>query len=161
MKTLKIAKDITLIVSAIGFALTAVLSIYFQTSFQTVTSRSMTPAIKAGDMVVTRQVPTEELRARDVVILPLPDANGLYFSHRIFTLRDENGGVVVRTKGDANPKPDSWELKITSDEVPKVMAVIPTAAIFDGPIERKWIYYGLFYGGALLALYGAWRLLKR
>ena len=57
MKTLKIAKDITLIVSAIGFALAAVLSFYFQTSFQTVTSRSMTPAIKAGDMVVTRQVP--------------------------------------------------------------------------------------------------------
>ena len=69
--------------------------------------------------------------------------------------------MIVSTKGDANPKVDSWELKITSADVPKVMAVIPTALIFNGPIERKWIYYGLFYGGALLGLYGSWRLVKR
>ena len=161
MKTFKIVKDLALAVSAIGFVIAAIFAFYFQTSFQTVTSRSMEPSIKAGDMVLTRQVPAEDIQMRDVVILPLPDADGLYFSHRIVGIKKQSGDVIVATKGDANPKPDSWELKITSGDVPKVMAVIPTALIFNGPIERKWIYYGLFYGGALLGLYGSWRLVKR
>jgi signal peptidase I len=161
MKTFKVVKDVVLAVSAIGFVIAAILAFYFQTSFQTVTSRSMEPSIKAGDMVVTRQVPAKDIEMRDVVILPLPDADGLYFSHRIVGIKKQSGDVIVATKGDANPKPDSWQLKITSGDVPKVMAVIPTALIFNGPIERKWIYYGLFYGGALLGLYGSWRLVKR
>lgn len=137
------------------------MSFYFQTSFLTITSRSMEPTIQAGDMVLTRQISTQEIRSRDVVILPVPDALGVNYSHRVVSVRKAENSVAVTTKGDANPKPDSWELNITSSEVPKVMAVIPTAFIFDGPIERKWIFYGLFYGGALLALYGAVRLLKR
>lgn len=79
-------------------------------------------------------------------------------------VKKDTSGVAVTTKGDANPKPDSWELNIlniTSEKVPKVMAVIPTAPIFNGPMERKWIYYGFFYGGAILGLYGSWRLVKR
>ena len=160
MKTFKVVKDVALAASAIGFVIAAIFAFYFQTSFQTVTSRSMEPSIKAGDMVLTRQVPAKEIQMRDVVILPLPDADGLYFSHRIVGIKKQSGDVIVSTKGDANPKPDSWELKITSGDVPKVMAVIPTALIFNGPIERKWIYYGLFYGGALLGLYGSWRLVK-
>ena len=67
----------------------------------------------------------------------------------------------MKTQGDANPNPDKWELAITSEDASKVVAVIPTAKVFNGPVERKWIYYGLFYGGALLALYGAWRLVKK
>ena len=161
MKTFNVLKDVALAASAIGFVIAAIFAFYFQTSFQTVTSRSMEPSIKAGDMVLTRQVPAEDIQMRDVVILPLPDADGLYFSHRIVGIKKQSGDVIVATKGDANPKPDSWELKITSGDVPKVMAVIPTALIFNGPIERKWIYYGLFYGGALLGLYGSWRLVKR
>ena len=121
----------------------------------------MEPTISAGDMVLTRQVPAKEIRTRDVVILPVPDAPGFNYSHRVVAVKKEADGVVVTTKGDGNPKPDSWELMITSKEVPKVISVIPTAIIFGGPIERKWIYYGLFYGGAILGLYGSWRLVKR
>jgi signal peptidase I len=161
MKTLRVIKDVTLAVTAIAFVMGAVLSFYFQTSFLTVTSRSMEPTISAGDMVLTRQFPAKEIRARDVVILPVPDAPGFNYSHRVIAIKKEADGVVVTTKGDGNPKPDSWELKITSEEVPRVLSVIPTAPIFNGPIERKWIYYGLFYGGAVLGLYGSWRLLKR
>ncbi len=161
MKTLRVIKDVTLAVTAIAFVMGAVLSFYFQTSLLTVTSRSMEPTISAGDMVLTRQFPAKEIRARDVVILPVPDAPGFNYSHRVIAIKTEKDGVVVTTKGDGNPKPDSWELMITSKEVPKVISVIPTAIIFDGPIERKWIYYGLFYGGAVLGLYGSWRLVKR
>ena len=161
MRTLNAVKDITLVVSAILFASSAMLAIHFQSGFLTITSRSMEPTIKAGDMVLTRLIPTSEIRNRDIVVLPLPEDKRIRYSHRVVSIERKAGNTFVRTKGDANPNPDAWTLGIEAKEVTKVMAVIPTAAILNGPIDRRWIYYGLFYGGALLALYGAWRLLKK
>ena len=161
MRVTRIIRDIFLIATAFLTLVLAVFTIYWQSSFLTITSRSMEPTIKAGDMVVTKQISTKEIKVRDVIVLPLPDVEGLRFSHRVVSVRNQADDVVVKTKGDGNPNPDSWELLIEGEEVPKVMAVIPTAPILNGPIERKWIYYGLLYGGAILGLYGSWLLLKR
>jgi signal peptidase len=161
MRKLNAVKDITLVVFAILFATSAILSIYFQAGFLTITSRSMEPTIKAGDMVLTRLIPTSEIQNRDIVVLPLPEDKSIRYSHRVISIERKAGNTFVRTQGDANPNPDQWTLGIEGKEVTKVMAVIPTAAIFSGPIDRRWIYYGLFYGGAILGLYGSWRLLKR
>ena len=161
MRAFKVMSDVVIAVLALVFVTAAVFSFHFQTSFLTITSISMEPTIKAGDMVVTKQISTKEIKVRDVIVLPLPDVEGLRFSHRVVSVRNQADDVVVKTKGDGNPNPDSWELLIEGEEVPKVMAVIPTAPILNGPIERKWIYYGLLYGGAILGLYGSWRLLKR
>lgn len=161
MRAVRLIKDITFAVTTLLFVLAAVFSVYFQTGFLTITSRSMEPTIKAGDMVLTRMISTKEIQPRDIVVVPLPENENLRYSHRVISV-DQNGGeIVVKTQGDANPTPDKWELAITSQDATKVIAVIPTAKVLNGPIERKWIYYGLFYGGALLALYGAVRLLKR
>ena len=161
MKPIRVFRDVVLALTAVSLAIAAGLSIYFQLSFLTITSRSMEPTISAGDMVLTRPIPVAEIRSRDVVVLPVPDVEGLRYSHRVMSVTREFDDVVVTTKGDANPKPDAWTLQITSQEVPKVIAVIPTAPILNGPIERKWIYYGLFYGGAALGLYASWMLVRR
>jgi signal peptidase I len=161
MKPIRVFRDVVLALTAVSLAIAAGLSIYFQLSFLTITSRSMEPTISAGDMVLTRPIPVAEIRSRDVVVLPVPDVEGLRYSHRVMSVTREFDDVVVTTKGDANPKPDAWTLQITSQEVPKVVAVIPTAPILNGPIERKWIYYGLFYGGAALGLYASWMLVRR
>ena len=161
MKLIRVFRDVTLALTAISLAIAAGLSIYFQLSFLTITSRSMEPTISAGDMVLTRPIPAAEIRSRDIVVLPVPDAEGLRYSHRVISVKKDLNDVVVNTKGDANPKPDAWTLQITSKEVPKVLAVIPTAPILNGPIDRKWIYYGLFYGGAALGLYASWVLVRR
>jgi signal peptidase len=161
MKPIRVFRDVVLALTAVSLAIAAGLSIYFQLSFLTITSRSMEPTISAGDMVLTRPIPVAEIRSRDVVVLPVPDGEGLRYSHRVMSVTREFDDVVVTTKGDANPKPDAWTLQITSQEVPKVVAVIPTAPILNGPIERKWIYYGLFYGGAALGLYASWMLVRR
>lgn len=154
-------KDLTLAISALILVVSAILSIYLQTGFLTITSRSMEPTINAGDMVLTRIIPTSEIKKRDIVVLPLPEDKNIRYSHRIVSVERSGVKTIVKTQGDANPNPDQWTLEVTSQDVTKVVGVIPTARIFSGPIERKWIYYGLFYGGALLALYGAWRLLQR
>ena len=161
MRAIKVIKDITLASTALLFVLMAIFSIYYKAGFVTITSRSMEPTIQAGDMVLTRMISTEEIQPRDIVILPLPEDKSIRYSHRVISVKKSGDEVVVKTQGDANPNPDEWELAITSQEATKVVAVIPTAKVFNGPIERKWIFYGLFYGGALLALYGAVRLLKR
>ena len=161
MNTVRLIKDITFAATALLFVLAAIFSVYFQTGFLTITSRSMEPTIKAGDMVLTRMISTKEIEPRDIVVLPLPEDKNIRYSHRVISVKESGGEVIVKTQGDANPNPDKWELAISSDDVTKVVAVIPAAKVLNGPIERKWIYYGLFYGGALLALYGAWRLLKK
>jgi signal peptidase len=161
MRGVKLLRDFTLVVVALISVVGAVLAFYFHAGFFTITSRSMEPTIKAGDMVLTRLAPIDEIQMRDVVVLPVPENPALRYAHRIIAIEKKGDELQVRTKGDANPQPDSWNMVVKSKEVTQVLAVIPTAKIFSGPIERKWIYYGLFYGGALLALYGAWRLVKK
>jgi signal peptidase I len=161
MRTVRLIKDITFATTALLFVLAAIFSVYFRAGFLTITSRSMEPTIKAGDMVLTRMIPTKDIQSRDIVVLPLPENKNMRYSHRVISVKESGGDLVVKTQGDANPNPDKWELAITSEDASKVVAVIPTAKVFNGPVERKWIYYGLFYGGALLALYGAWRLVKK
>lgn len=153
--------DASLAVSATLLGLAAISAFYFQTSFVTVTSRSMEPTIKAGDTLLARQISTSDINRNDIVILPYPDVEGLRYTHRVTSVKNDSGEIFVTTKGDANPKPDSWTLQITSEKVPKVIAVIPTEAIFTGPIERRWIFYGFLYGGAALGLYASWRLVRR
>lgn len=102
----------------------------------------MEPTIKAGDMVVTRLIPLKNIATRDIVVLPLPESPSIRYAHRIISVERGDAGVNLKTKGDANPNPDSWNLEVRSKKVTQVMAVIPTARIFSGAIERKWIYVG-------------------
>jgi signal peptidase len=161
MRGVKLLRDFTLVVVALISVVGAVLAFYFHAGFLTITSRSMEPTIKAGDMVLTRLAPIDEIQMRDVVVLPVPENPALRYAHRVIAIEKKSNGFQVKTKGDANPNADSWNMVVKSRDVTEVLAVIPTAKIFSGAIERKWIYYGLFYGGALLALYGAWRLVKK
>ena len=154
-------RDGALAIFALIFAVGAICAIYFHAGFVTITSRSMEPTINAGDMVLTRIVPANQVKVRDVLVLPVPENEALRYSHRIVSLQRSREGLAIKTKGDANPQVDSWNMEITSPEVTKVMAVMRTAPIMNGPISRSTIYCGLFYGGAALGLFGAWRLVRR
>jgi signal peptidase I len=161
MKAVAVVRDTLLVAIALIVALGAVLAIYFGAGFLTITSRSMEPTFSAGDMVLTRMIPANQVKVRDVLVLPVPEKKVLRYSHRVVSLQRTNEGLQVTTKGDANPLPDAWKVEISSDKVTKVISVIRTAPIFSGPISRSMIYYGLFYGGAVLAFFGAWRLVRR
>ncbi len=104
--------------------------VYFQSSLLVVTSRSMEPTFKAGDTLLTTSIPTSKIGKSDVLVLPVPNLEGLRFSHRVIEVSRELTGTVIKTQGDANPTPDSWTLNITDQQVPRVVAVIPTSFIF-------------------------------
>ncbi|WP_043993421.1 signal peptidase I [Leifsonia xyli] len=69
----------------------------------TVMSGSITPAIRAGDLVVIRPVSAGQLRAGQVVQFDDPDNPGRLRLHRLVKIQ----GDTLTTKGDANAHSDS------------------------------------------------------
>lgn len=67
-----------------------------------VLSGSMEPAIRTGDVVLTREVPAAQLRPGQVLLAD--GADGRRLLHRFDSTADD-GGLILR--GDANEEPDS------------------------------------------------------
>ena len=86
----------------------------------TVLSNSMQPTFSAGDMVVTRTVPTSSLQVGDVITFIPPGSNQALI-HRIASLQDG----VITTRGDANSVADPWHLTLTSTTTNRLVAVVP------------------------------------
>ena len=160
MKTLRIARDLLLVLVAIVSILGATFAVHNQTSFLTVTSRSMEPGIKAGDTLITKKIKNSEIEKGEVAVLPVPNAPTLLYAHRVVDIKKSANSVVVRTKGDANPIADAWSLEIVSPKVPVQIAVLPTSSIFSGPLSRSTILYLLLVSSLVLAFIGIFRLLK-
>lgn len=160
MRARQIAFDIFLLFAALCFVFAAVMAILFQSSFTTVVSASMEPNISPGDTLITRKIETASIKKNDVVVLPVPSNKALIYSHRVLTVIREPKGVVLQTKGDANPNPDKWLIKVTSEKTPKVIAVIPTSGIFNGWVDRRLIYVFLMAAGLILSLVGVFRLIR-
>jgi signal peptidase len=93
-----------------------------------ITGGSMSGSIEKYSVVVERRVPVEDLRVGDVITyLPPPDSGVTNLvTHRIHTVRhDRAGRAVLRTKGDANARPDPWRFSLTSEDQPVVVASVP------------------------------------
>ena len=124
-KSWRISKNVALVVVAVGSVTAAILVSTLSLGFSPVLSNSMTPSFHAGEVVITQPEKRTQLRVGDVVILPLPDGSGQRYLHRIVQVLTKNGEVLVRTKGDNNPLPDPWTLRIDSSEVPKAVGSLP------------------------------------
>lgn len=83
-----------------------------------VESGSMSPAIGVGDAVLVK--PLDEaarttLAAGDVVTFHAADDPTMHITHRILGRTETADGIFYRTKGDANPEQDPFE--ISSEQV--------------------------------------------
>jgi signal peptidase I len=95
-----------------GFIVAAVGVGSSQWQVRPVLSGSMRPGFPIGGVVVTERVPLSSLRVGEVAVFHPPTSSSVTYMHRIISLRPSSGGVVVRTKGDANLYPDPWTLKL-------------------------------------------------
>jgi signal peptidase I len=93
--------------------------------FSPVLSPSMQPSFAPGDLVVTKPIAAADLRVGDVAVLPVPGEPGQRYVHRIVKITYQKGLPVVRTKGDANSAPETFNLRITSKRVPLVVRTVP------------------------------------
>jgi signal peptidase len=86
-------------------------------------SGSMEPTVKVGSLLLTRPVDVNDLRVGDVITYRSP-GNHTTLTHRIVSMRQQDGDWVFETKGDASLAPDPQEV-ILRAQVSKMAFDIP------------------------------------
>jgi signal peptidase len=86
-------------------------------------SGSMEPTAKVGSLLLTRPVDVEDLQVGDVITYRSP-GNHTTLTHRIVSIRQEDGEQVFQTKGDASLEPDPQEV-VLRGQVSKMAFDIP------------------------------------
>lgn len=92
-----------------------------------ITGGSMSGSIERGSIVLEEVVPTDELEVGDVITYVPPKRSAIdgLITHRIISIERPRGELVLRTKGDANRKPDPWRFQLDGDEQARVVADVP------------------------------------
>ncbi|MCR5653071.1 MAG: signal peptidase I [Ruminococcus sp.] len=131
LKILRIIKNVLLAVILTIFALILVLTMVsrisgnapsmFGYSIYRVTSGSMEPSLKVGDVILSKSCGASELKVGDVVTYMgrSEEFKGKLVTHRIVKAPFfDSGGQYIITKGDSNPSNDS---PVNLDDVMGVM----------------------------------------
>jgi signal peptidase len=141
-------------------SLTAMVGVMTQhLGFAPVLSPSMEPKLHPGDLVVTKPEPAAEIKVGQVVALPVPAEPGQRYVHRVISVTTRDGRPVVQTKGDANPKPEPFTLKIDSSTVPVVVARVPLVGRLSVLLQHAKTRLALVAITCLAILLAAWRLI--
>lgn len=122
---LQIVLHIALALAAIVSVAGAAVVVVERLGFSPVLTGSMVPTYDPGALLISKPMPSAQIQVGQVLVLPLPDAPGQRYVHRVVSVKQTPQGPVVRTKGDANPAVDDWQLTITSAKVPRVVASVP------------------------------------
>lgn len=89
----------------------------------------MEPALSAGDLALARTVPADEVDPGDIVGVT---DNGVHVTHRVVSVRTENGVTALTLKGDANDSVDASPYAVTEADrvfwhVPGIGRVVQAA----------------------------------
>lgn len=122
-------------------------------TFAPVLSPSMRPALREGDLLVVRRVPTSTLELGAIVLLERDETTPS--AHRVVALTRGSEGVRVRTRGDANPADDPGTVLLEGRTVPVVAGRLPSlgrpALALDAPPMRA-VLGGVVLVSLVLAL---------
>ncbi|MGN6475546.1 MAG: signal peptidase I [Mycobacteriales bacterium] len=128
--------------------------------FAPVLSPSMEPAFHPGDLVITKPEPASDITVGQVVALPIPGSPGQHYVHRIISVTTKDGRPLVQTRGDANPTPEQFKLRINSPTVPRVVAVIPYLGRVSVLLQHTKTRLAVMAITVVAILLAAWRLLS-
>lgn len=105
-----------LIVLVVLFSVIALLSVYnssggggkirsiFGLKFMTVLSDSMSPALRAGDMIICRDKKIDDIKVGEIITYNI---NDFFVTHRVVEKIDDGGQILLKTRGDANNTKDA------------------------------------------------------
>lgn len=102
------SKIISLILIFICLILIALTSGIFKYYFLTIGSGSMRDKIEIGDVVVVKKLKTNELnqlKVGDVLVFKMENK---IIVHRIVEIKNDDGNLLFKTKGDNNKEVDNW-----------------------------------------------------
>lgn len=108
-------------------------------------SGSMSPAIDAGAVGFARTVPAEDIGVGDIVSVVTDE--GVRVTHRVVSTVDDDAGVTLRLKGDANNTPDAHAY--TLETVDLVVGHVAGAGYVLQGAASPW---GMAAGAGLLAV---------
>lgn len=113
-----------------------------------ITSGSMGPTISPGDVVLLAEPPADELLSPGAVItFNDPNVPGGLITHRIDGVREDG---MYRTRGDANPSPDSTPVA-PADVVGVGRMLVPLVGLPVEWLRTDILSFALFVGGTLAA----------
>ena len=87
-------------------------------------SGSMAPAIRAGDVVVSRPVPVGSIAQDDVVTFRDPSRGGRLVTHRVTSVASAGDERRLTTKGDANTTTETWQ-RAADERVGRMLLRVP------------------------------------
>lgn len=114
---------VALVAAVLPFVVYAAPSLVGGEDSYVVRSGSMEPAIHTGDVVVVADARPADIETGDVITFT-PDGQGPPTTHRVVSIRENDGVTYFRTKGDANAAPDA-EPVVENELVGKVTLVLP------------------------------------
>jgi signal peptidase I len=72
----------------------------------------MEPQLHVGSVVFVKAIDSADVRVGDVITFQDPRTPGRLITHRVVKRFTHDGGLVYRTKGDANPSVDPWTISL-------------------------------------------------
>jgi signal peptidase I len=121
---LRTAQIVVTVAALSAVAAFAVGGLVLHMGISPVLTGSMRPGFSPGDAVITRPVDVHSLHKGDIAVF-VPPGQSAPYAHRIASITEKGGHVVVTTKGDANPAADSWHARLDNGPVPVVVAHVP------------------------------------
>jgi signal peptidase I len=158
----RIATGAALSVAAVA-ALLVLVPALFGWQRYAIVSGSMTGTYDKGSLVLDGVVPVDSLKVGDVITY-LPPTGDHLITHRIAWIgRDQQGGRIFRTRGDANPVADPWTFRLDRPTQARVRFGVPYAGYALAALGRRDVRMLLIGLPALLIaavnLAGLWRRL--
>jgi len=114
---------LALCLALLGSLLTVAATNLLGYSSYVIYSGSMEPTVKVGSLLLTRPADVEDLQVGDVITYRSP-GNHTTLTHRIVSIRHEDGQLAFKTKGDASLEPDPQEV-VLRGQVSKMAFDIP------------------------------------
>lgn len=123
-------------------------------------SSSMAPALGHGDLIIVKVQGPEGVEPGDIITYATDDTGQVTVTHRVTSIgRDDAGGYVIQTKGDANNAPDK---PITGDRMIGVVAArLPLAGGILQFLRANAPYVLIVVAVVILAISGVWYVLRR
>lgn len=151
----KVRRVFTLAATVVSAGLVALMAVALLSSILgyrmlVVRSDSMAPALRAGDVIVTRLQRPGSVGVDAIVTFADHSRGGKLVTHRVVARERADGLINFTTRGDANDGEEHWS--VASDgRVGQLALRVPRIGFAVGAVMDPWMRLSLLTGCALVA----------
>lgn len=161
-KTLRLRALAATVICAVTIGAAVLAGVATLSGFGVVVDRtdSLTPAIRAGDLVVTRKVPAASVRRGDAVTFPMDRARPRdLIIQRVVAVRRVQRNLLFQTRGYANHLSEFRSVS-TTERIAKVHAHVPYLGRMLSWLSTAPVAVALMFGVGILVAGAALRHIR-